>query len=455
MITPAPCNPPAPFHNKVPALCRPTPQVIITPITQGVPRDTNPDYLLLAPNSGLYVNSHGQLDINWATVRQQLDKQNDSEAGMETDCSRQVSWSISPAQISQGDNLTFSMTGLKAYEDVTVVLSYGLDKQYVWEVVADRMGRVENAKLRITTGIRGTYKVAPLVSCASVAPLAETFEVVTGGEDVTVTCDGNVTMVPRFPDSFIADGAIGQLKILVTSTHSSPVAGLNLAWTKFPEGLVGVPGANPQVEYNATATEFRIKPIPSFPANSQQEILVNFRGVNRTFDDIITQLKLVSGAGTYSCGGNVYQAGGGSASITVTAGLGEIKELTIDEFSVAGLTSGAVTAGNNLTFTLKIKNTGNTTVTSINVGPIPLNNGNSAVTTNPVNAGILASNITLLPGATHTLTSVASFNLASWGTATAFNHVVNVNAATIVGLAGTTQVVASNSDSVAFTINRA
>lgn len=455
MINTNSCKPAVPFHNKVPALCKPAPQVIITPITQGLPRDTNPDYLLLAPNSGLYVNPHGQLDINWAIVRANLDKQNDSEAGMDTDCDRQVTWSISPAQISQGDNLTLSMAGLKPYEDVTVVLSYGLGKQYIWEVVANRMGRVEGAKLRITTGVKGTYKVAPLTTCATMVPLTETFEVITGNEDTVTICDGNVTIVPSFVSTSVEDGAIGQLKILISSNNSSPVTDVKLDWTSFPEGTIGTTSANPYVEYNTTATEFRINTIPSFPANSQQEIILNFRGVNQTFNDIVARLKLVSGAGIYSCGGNIYQTGGGSTSTTIKAGLEESTELKIDDFSVTGLTSGAVTAGTNLTFSLRIKNNGNTTITGINVGPIQLNNGNSAVTTNPVNAGILASNITLLPGATHTMTSVASFNLANWGQATTFPHVVNVNAAAIAGLKGTTQVVSSNSAGISFNINKA
>lgn len=455
MINTNSCNPPVPFHNRVPALCKPAPQVIITPITQGVPRDTNPDYLLLAPNSGLYVNTHGQLDINWSIVRQQLDKQNNSEAGMETDCTRQVTWSISPAQISQGDNLTLNMAGLKPYEDVTVVLSYGVDKQYVWEVVANRMGRVEGAKLRITTGIKGTYKVTPLTTCAVMTPLTETFAVITGNEDTVSLCDGNVTIVPSFVSTSVEDGAIGQLKIVISSNNSSPVSNVGLDWTPFPAGTLGTTSANPYVEYNTTATEFRIKTIPSFPANSQQEFLLNFKGVNQTFNDIVARLKLVSGAGTYSCGGNIYQTGGGNTSTTIKAGLQEINQLKIDDFSVTGLTSGAVVANTNLTFSLRIKNTGNTTITSITVGPILLNNGNSAVVTTPVNAGILASSITLLPGATHTMTAVASFDLAAWGAATTFAHVVNVNAAAIAGLKGTTQVVSSNSASVSFTLNKA
>jgi hypothetical protein len=454
MIDTNSCRPAVPFHNKVPALCKPAPQVIITAITQGIPRDTNPDYLLLAPNSGLYVNPHGQLDINWAIVRGNLDKENDSEVGMETDCSRQVTWSIAPAQVSQGDNLTLNMAGLKPYEDVTVVLSYGIDKQYIWEVVANRMGRVEGAKLRITTGIKGTYKVAPLTTCATMVPLVETFEVITGNEDTITICDGNVTIVPSFVSTSVEDGAIGQLKIVISSNNSSPVTNVGLDWTPFPAGTIGTTSANPFVEYNTAATEFRINPIPSFPANSQQEILLNFKGVNQTFSDIVARLKLVSGAGTYSCGGNIYQAGGGSTSVTIKAGLQEVNELRIDDFSVTGLISGAVTAGTNLTFSLRIKNTGNTTITTINVGPIPLNNGNSAVTTNPANAGILASNITLLPGATHTMTSVASFDLANWGTATSFAHVVNVNAASIAGLKGSTRVVSSNSAGINFTINK-
>lgn len=452
MITPAPCAVQPPFRNKVPALCQPQPQVIITPITQGVPKDVNPDFLLLAPNSGLYVNAHGQLDVNWATVRQQLDNSNDSEAGMETDCDREVTWNISPAQLSQGDNLTLNMAGLKPYESCLVVLTYGLDKQYVWEVVADRVGRVQGAKLRITTGIKGTYTVAPLVTCAVVAPVAETFEVITGNEDVVVLCDGNVTIVPSFVGNSVEDDAFGQLRLTVTSTHGSAVTNLGLDWTQFPAGLVGTTSGNPEVEFSEDKTEFRISPIASFPANSQTVVIINYRATNQTFNDITARLRLVSGAGTYSCGGNIYQTGGGSTAITIKAGLTETSELRIDSFTVTGLTDNKVAAGTNLTFSLVIKNTGNVALTNIAVGPIPLNNGNSAVTTSPVNAGILASSITLLPGASHTMTSVASFNLADWGTATTFDHVVNVNAASVVGMSGLQQVVSSNSVATQFTI---
>ena len=443
------------FHNKVPALLRPSPQVVLTPLTQAVPRHENPDQLLLAPNSGLFVNVHGQLDINWAIVRKQLDNANNSEVGMETDCGRQVTWNISPAQISKGDNLTLNMAGLQPFEECKIVLTYGIDKQYVWSVVANKMGRVEGAKLRITSDIKGTYKVAPLVTCATLVPLVETFEVITGNEDVVISCDGNITIVPEFASITVADGAFGQLRLVVTSTHSSPVTSVALDWTALPDGLVATGSPNSLVEFNAAKTEFRLNPIANFGANAQEVIVINFKATNQTFSDITGRLKIISGAGSYTCAGNIYQAGGGTATITVLAGLEEINKLTIDEFSVTGLTSGAATAGTNLTFTLKVRNSGNTTLTNVSIGSIPLNNGNSAVVTAPANAGILASGLTLAPGAIHTVTAVAAFDLVSWGTATTFTHVINVNASTITGMHGTTPVVSSNSMATSFVLNKA
>jgi hypothetical protein len=456
VTTQAPPLGPNAYHNKVPALLRPAPQVVLTPVTQAIPKNQNPDLLLLAPNSGLFVNTAGQLDINWAIVRKNLDNANDSEAGMEADCSRQVTWSISPAQVSQGDNLTLSMAGLKPYEDAKIVLTYGAGKQYIWDVVADKMGKVEGAKLRITTGISGTYKVTPLVTCAAMMPLVETFEAITGNEDVVVLCDGNVTMVPSFGATSIKDGAFGQLKIIVTSTHSSPVANVALAWTKLPDGLVGVDSSSPLVEFNAAKDEFRINAMPSLPANGQTTFTINFKGVNQTFDDINAALKLVSGTGSYTCGGNGYQAGGGSTgNLTILAGLQLINKLVMDEFAVTGFTNGAVTAGTSLTFTLKIRNAGNATLTQVAVN-VPLNNGNSAVTTNPANAVILASGLTLAPGDTHTVTSVASFDLASWGTTTSYKHTINVNAASVTGKDRNNKVVvASDSLYTDFTLNKA
>lgn len=459
MINAPGCGPQAPFHKKIPALCKPAPQVVITPITQGVPANTNPDYLLLAPNSGLYVNSHGQLDINWEIVRKQLDSANDSEAGMETDCSRSITWSVTPAQVSQGDNITLNMAGLKAYEDAKIVLSYGMDKQYVWDVVANRLGRVEGAKLRITTNIKGTYKIAPIVTCAVVTPVVETFEVINGNEDVTAICDGNVTIVPTFADTTVASGTFGQLKLVLTNTHSAAVSNISLDWNKLPTGIVATSSSTPSVEFNAAKDEFRIVNFPSLPGAAQSEIIINYKATNNTFSDIIARLKLVTGSGSYSCGGNIYQAGGGTTAVTITAGLSETKELRIEEFSISGLTSGAVFAGTNLTFTVKIKNAGNVALSGISVGPVLLNNSNSAVTTNPSGASIIGTNISLAPGATHTLTAVASFDLANWGTATEFDHVININAASVYGYAGTSgavgaQVVSSNSASVNFKLKR-
>jgi hypothetical protein len=355
---------------------------------QALPAHAIPS-IQLAPNSGLFINSAGQLDIDCAILGAKCCW----PVGPTTPSPTPYSWSVAPASILEGQQVTINVSGLLPFALFTVRMTPGIGPEEYIPLKADANGNVVNAKVRLS--IAQPAVIFTPVYAGGVPAMANfSVEVRACGEVTECTCQGAVTVTPFFSNISVASGQPTTLMLVVKNTNSCPVTSFNLPALVLPANFTSL---TPVSITNATILG---KSSRTFEFALQVQ---NVSGAHEQASVVVP-----SSSATFTCSGNSYSAGGGSVTLTIAPATGSYCGLSVTQFA---FTIDPVPGGGTpvTTLTVSVRNLGSSPITGLTMPDLSIGGANVLITSGSTTIGFPAVP-TLAPGATHTVSVTVAYS---------------------------------------------
>jgi len=334
----------------------------------------------LSPNSGLFINACGQLDIDCEILGTKC-----AWPIGPTTPHQNYNWTVSPATIQEGSQVTLNVAGLAPTALFTVRITSSNGDISYWPLQADEDGNITNAKYRLCDGGL-SYIFTPIYGTGTPNISSYSVDVLPCGTIIDCSCNGTVIIKPVLTANTVAAGQYVTLRLIVTNTNECPISNLTLPALSLPTGLTAFPSVEIQNE--------------TVNGKSTKTFEFNLLAQNATNDPLTLNITVPTSTGTYECGGDTFYAGGGSAALTILPSAGALCGLSIEEFSISPASGGEAV---ERTFTLTVKNIGTATITNLTMPAI-----NFAISGFTVTSGDTSISIppvaSLAADATHTVT---------------------------------------------------
>lgn len=358
----------------------------------------SPAHLRIASDSGLYINSCGELDLHSHSGG------NSSNTTVVSGNSCQYQWAISPSQVASGGLVTFTAIGLPASQAFQVLVQ-GNNSEFIWQLVSDAQGKVLGEQLQLPAN-GSIFMFKPITAGCTALPASREVVMSSTNAPVSTTCNGTVTVNPQFSLQQTPAGQSVILTLVISNTNSNPVSNVTLPTVAMPSTLTGQAVTFQQV---------------SLAGNSQITRSYILIPSNATIDDLVATVAVPSNSGTYQCGGQTYSLGGGQTSLVIKAGIQVTCGLEIQALT---LYPNPLVSGSTVTATLVLRNSGNTTITNVVLNSL-LFDTPPTVTSSPVNATMSIAGVSISAGATHTETTQFTLTKSAGG---AVVHTVTIPA---------------------------
>lgn len=325
------------------------------------PRNNSVEAVQIAEGSALFIDECGKLDVKIDCC---------------DDC--KFTWQVNPANASVGSYVQFTAAGLRSKQKVSVVFQNGqYYKDYTFQ--ADSSGIVSNESI-LLVGPPGMYVVRPTAENCTPDPFSSAISV---SANVQTACSGNVTITPSFSKMVVTEGGQVNLVLKVQNTNNNAVT-VNMSQITLPANLTTT---TPVLLQNEVV-----------PANSYILKTWTLDATNPNLTDSVQSLLIPSGAGSYVCGNDQYNAGGGTASTTVTKTPAPACGLVIQSFTAV---PSSITSGQSATLKLVLKNTGTTLLTNIQYPGFQLSTPDVGIT--PAGAALSITGASIPAGQTYTV----------------------------------------------------
>lgn len=334
----------------------------------------------ISPNSGLFINALGHLDIDCEILGTKC-----AWPVGPTTPHQNYNWTVAPATIQEGDQVTLNVSGLAASSLFTVRIQSSFGETFYWALQANTDGNIQNAKYRLNAG-GATYTFTPIYGTGTPNVSSYSVNVLPCGESVDCSCSGAVTIRPYLSSNSVASGQPVTLRLIVTNTNECPISQLNLPPIPLPPEITSV-------------TEVSISN-ESVPGKSTKTFEYVLYAQNSGQDPINLNIQVPASYGNYRCQGIQYAAGGGSAALEVLPTSGVMCGLIIESFTI---TPSSGEESEERTITLTVRNIGTENLQNLAMPPIPFNQVGVQTTSGDTSISIpnLAN---LAPNATHTVT---------------------------------------------------
>jgi hypothetical protein len=382
--------------------------------------------LKIKAGGGLKLGPQG-LEIDCLALRQLCNFRTSSNfSDINGDCG--IAWSVVPTQVGKNQPIVIQMAGLSPGGMATAMITpLPSGSPSVVNLQADNTGTVTaESGTVLMDGPEGNYEVRVLVAGCKLGPEKVQIEVVDYA--ALQACNGYVTVTPTFNVSAAPNNSNVALTISLNNTNSGPVT-VNLPQVVLPAGL--------------TSTQQIGGVIKTVQGGGSEQLNYMLSATNSGQNAIAASLTIPANFASYVCNGSTFSAGGGAATVQLNPTPGPACGLVIQSFSASTST---ISSGNQTSFVLVLKNTGTNPITNLS-GTVPI--GGNGITSSPTPLLLAASNLTLAPGASHTLSATASFTLTDPGAGAKIVYATTSNGV-FSGTCNGTQV--SNSASVSTTV---
>lgn len=368
----------------------------------------------IAPNSGLFINSLGQLDINCAILGAHCCW----PVGPTSPAPVPYVWTVAPARITEGQQVTINVSGLIPFALFTVRMTPGVGPVEYIPLKADADGNVVNAKVRLSDA-QPAVVFTPIYPGGVPATANFSVEVLACGAIEECTCQGGVTVTPFFSDLSVVSGQSVTLLLVVKNTNSCPITSFNL------------PALNLPAEFTtATPVSISNEIIPGKGSRTFEYVL---QVQNTTPDPVQATITVPSSSGTFSCDGNSYSAGGGAVTLTIAPATGSYCGLVIDSFT---FTPPSVLDNTASTLEVVVRNVGSSVISNLAMPFLNIGGADVVITAGATTIGFAAVP-TLAPGATHTVSVSVTYDAIP---ANPHTHTVTIPAGYIYGTCNGSQI---------------
>jgi hypothetical protein len=370
--------------------------------------------IAIAPNSGLYINSLGQLDVDCAILGTRCKW----PVGPTNPAPTPFTWSVAPSRITEGQQATINVSGLLPFAIFTVRMTPGVGPVEYIPLKADSNGNVVNVKVRLSDA-QPAVVFTPIYPGGVPNTASFSVEVLACGAVEECTCQGGVTVTPFFSDNNAVSGQSVTLLLVVKNTNSCPINAFNLPALSLPSQFTS---AIPVSLTNETVQG---------KGSSTFEFVLQVQNISGSPQD--ATVTIPSSSATFTCGGNSYSAGGGAVTLTIAPASGFYCGLSIETFA---FTPTSVPDNTTADLTVVVSNVGSSPITNLAMPQLGIGGVDVLITAGATSIGFAAIP-TLAPGAAHTETVSVTYQAIG---SLPLTHVVTIPAGYIYGTCNGSQI---------------
>lgn len=371
--------------------------------------------VVLAPNSGLFINSLGQLDINCAVLGSKCNWPVTTGEPPAVN----YNWTVAPATITAGNQVTVNVSGLAPSGLFALAITPTTGPVEYASFVADIDGNIVNRKIRLSTP-QSSVMFTPMYAGGTPNISQYSVQVLACGESpLECSCRGAVTITPLLTASSVVSGQNVGLLLVIKNSNTCPITNLNLPALALPQQFTS---AGPISLSNITV-----------PGRGSQTVEFTLQAQNTTPVAISQTITVPAASAQFVCDGGNYSAGGGSVSISVAPATGSFCALAVESF---GFTPGIVQSGVATTLTLTVKNTGSTPLLNVAMPSLALGGPGVVITAGATSIGF-ASIASLAPGASHSVSVSVTYTVLG---ALPYAHTITIPAGYIYATCNSSQI---------------
>ncbi len=369
------------------------------------------------PGSGIIVNDCGELSIDPDWLNTQIHG---------TQTNKILFWNLS-ASATLGGEIEVNLSGGPVNSSALLKLVSGTyAKEYT--LATNAAGNIAS-KLIPVQGPSGNYIVT--IAAAGYSSNPGALPLVVGTPATVTDCSGSVVIEPFVSYPSVGTGNQVILTLKLTNTNKNAIT-LNMPALVLPDGLTSTSPV-------AIAAEIA--------GDASTSVGFTLVASNLTEVDVTKVITIPSGAGSYSCGGQNYSAGGGSATLVIKKAIAAPAGLQLTGIQ---FDRSVYYSGQPISITLGIKNTGSATLTDVKMAPILIADGATIVATDP--------NVLNLPptpiagGTTFNLVVSTVLTSATAASGVSVNRTITIPTGAITATYNGATITNSNSLSLSYTI---
>lgn len=368
----------------------------------------------IAANSGLFINARGELDVDCAILGTRCAW----PVGPTNPAPAPYTWSVAPARITEGQQITINASGLLPFALFTVRMTPTVGQIQYIPLKADGSGNVVNAKVRLSDA-QSSVVFTPIYLGGVPNTSNYSVEVLPCGAEEECTCQGSVLVTPILSSNSVVSGQPVSLLLVVRNTNSCPITNFNLPALNLPAEITSVAPVSITNE--------------TIPGKSSRTFEFALQVQNTGLDPVSVNLTVPASSATFNCDGNPFSAGGGTVALTIAPATGSFCGMSIETFAFS---AASVPDNTTVDLTITVRNTGSSPISNLAMPNLAIGGANVQITAGATQIGFPAVPV-LAPGATHTVTVAVTYQSLA---GLPLNHTVTLPAGFVYGTCNGSQI---------------